>query len=135
MTGTYVPTSDGTFFDLSLDRIVSRTLNDIMCFDAPSIQVRADGTLTEQWVSNTPDALYGDTDEALALEAGAAGWDLLTGYSNQQGYNGPVLHTSEVIGGGLARDILATPGIYAVASVDDVEDDGYPIGWVVLRKR
>jgi hypothetical protein len=130
----YLPASDGTFYDPALMHLIPRTLNDIIGFTEPAVQVRPDGILQEvdDWV---PDAFYSGDDADLIEEARASGWDLLTGYSGQQDYNGPVLHTSEFIGGGLARDILATPGIYAVASVDDVEDDGYPIGWVVLRKR
>jgi hypothetical protein len=49
-------------------------------------------------------------------------WELLDGYSGQYGYSGPVMHPSEFIGGGMARDILATPGTYvAVAAYYSAE--------------
>lgn len=41
-------------------------------------------------------------------------WSLLTGFTGQHGYSGPGLHASEYIGGGLARHILDTPGLYTV---------------------
>ena len=43
-----------------------------------------------------------------------AGWELLTGFTGQYSYNGPGMHPSEYIGGGLASHILDTPGLYAV---------------------
>lgn len=42
------------------------------------------------------------------------GWELLTGFTGQYSYNGPAMHPSEYIGGGLARHILDTPGLYTV---------------------
>lgn len=42
------------------------------------------------------------------------------------------MHTSEYIGGGLARDILAQPGYY-VALVEYPSDGGEPDGWAVAR--
>ena len=42
------------------------------------------------------------------------GWELLTGFTGQYSYNGPGMHPSEYIGGGLARHISSTPGLYAV---------------------
>lgn len=41
-------------------------------------------------------------------------WSLLTGFTGQYGYHGPAMHPSEYIGGGLARHILDTPGLYTV---------------------
>lgn len=66
-------------------------------------------------------------------------WDALVGYTGQQGYRGPVMHQSEYIGGGLERDILATPGTYVVCAVEvepsEDEPDPFPAGWTVLRRR
>ena len=53
-------------------------------------------------------------------------WTLLTGFSGQYGYDGPMMHASEYIGGGLARHILETPGFYtAVVGIHVPLDDGY----------
>jgi hypothetical protein len=74
------------------------------------------------------------------------GWQLMKGYSGQYGYAGPVMHASEFIGGGMARDILATPGDYVALSVESfcdyaeehcIEDSGCncePAGWSVAFK-
>ncbi len=130
----YIPSSDGTFYDPTLDRIIPRTLDDILSFDSPPIRVSPDGILTTM-DSYAPDSFDMGTDDADVIgQARSAGWELVTGYSRQEGYSGPVMHSSEYIGGGMARSILATPGVYAVASVDDVSDDGYPVGWVLMRK-
>lgn len=65
-------------------------------------------------------------------------WEALTGYTGQHAYNGPVMHASEYLGGRLADDILATPGIYVVTSVEgypEDQEDGSeePAGWTILR--
>lgn len=74
------------------------------------------------------------------------GWALMTGYSGQDSYNGPVMHPSEYIGGGMERDILATPGVYVCLVVEcdcgyteefcteDVGCDCEAAGWVVAYK-
>lgn len=66
------------------------------------------------------------------------GWTLLDGYSGQYLYAGPLMHSSEFIGGGLARDILDTPGIYVALACyslvpEGCEDDG-PHMWAVARR-
>jgi hypothetical protein len=72
-----------------------------------------------------------------------------TGYTGQHGYNGPVMHVSEYLSGGLADDMLSTPGIFVIEVVDapcDYDDPDTlcdietgcgcdPAGWIVLRKR
>lgn len=78
-------------------------------------------------------------------------WEFFSrGYTGQHGYSGPEMHQSEFLGGSLARDILNTPGEYALCPViydcdedycgDLWEDDEKNCGdihlesWVVLRK-
>jgi hypothetical protein len=76
--------------------------------------------------------------------ANPAGWEFLNGYSGQEGYSGPVMHSSEFIGGGLERDILDEDGVYVAVVVECLTDDDYPdgapeghefepAGWAVLR--
>lgn len=58
--------------------------------------------------------LMADTDD----------WSLLNGFSGQYGYSGPMMHSSEFIGGGLARHILSNPGYYvALVNYDSDSDD------------
>lgn len=79
-------------------------------------------------------------------------WEAFSvGYTGQYGYNGPVMHASEILGGRLAEDILNTPGTYVVCAVEyicDVENPEChyspydratmgcgcdPAGWTVLK--
>lgn len=107
-----------------------RPLNEIMEFDHV-IEVLGDGTVTDTtgvWAPEMWDDKLDSTD-----------WQLMHGYSGQWGYSGPTMHPSEYIGGGLARDILAEPGVYvAILSYDDCECDcecdcDTVSGWAVAR--
>lgn len=98
-------------------------LNAVMEFDHV-IQVHADGTVTDATGIYAPDLHDGDV---------GTGWTLLNGYSGQYCYAGPIMHASEYIGGRMADDILAMPGVY-VALVDYPLDDTEPGGWAVARK-
>lgn len=76
---------------------------------------------------------------ALQALARSAGWDgLLEGYTGQYGYNGPVMHESEFIGGGIERYILANPGWYVAVVVNAPDDDGTysggVAGWAIAYK-
>lgn len=75
------------------------------------------------------------------------GWELLTGFTGQYSYNGPVMHPSEFIGGGLETYILETPGYYVALVVEGHCDyDGTtdcdpetgcncePAGWAIAYK-
>lgn len=98
-------------------------LNEVMQFDHV-IRVHADGSVTDE---------PGIREPELHDSEVSPGWTLLDGYSGQSGYSGPIMHASEFIGGGMARDILAEPGVY-VALVDYPSDnDGEPDGWAVAR--
>jgi hypothetical protein len=66
-------------------------------------------------------------------------WSALTGYTGQWSYNGAVMHTREYLGGRLAEDILAEPGVYVVTTCEvwgtDEDPEPEPAGWVVLKLR
>lgn len=107
----------------------ARALNDVMEFDHV-VRVHPDGTVTDEpnvWAPNLQD---GELDNDR--------WDFFThGYSGQHGYSGPIMHDSEYIGGGLGRDILATPGVYAAVasyySPEGGDGDSEIEGWAVVR--
>jgi len=112
-------------------------LNAMMEFDHV-IQVHADGSVTDAPKSvHAPESVYDDSLESVYL---GDDWSLLTGYTGQYGYNGPTMHPSEFIGGGLARDILAQPGYYValLSCADDTDDpeadDDNLAGWAVAFK-
>jgi hypothetical protein len=104
------------------------TLSHLMEFDHP-ITVHEDGTVTDG-----PAGAYAPdlTDDELSDD----GWELFThGYSGQDRYSGPIMHNSEFIGGGLARDILDTPGTYvAVVSRYHGDCEDYLEGWAIARR-
>ena len=70
-------------------------------------------------------------------------WVPLKGFSGQYGYNGPVMHPSEYIGGGLEDYLLENAGIYVVIAVNVTEEleshlgepylETESIGWMILE--
>lgn len=68
----------------------------------------------------------------------AQGWEVLTGWTGQYGYNGPIMHSSERIGGKLADHIRENPGLYVRLAVDicpEGEDsESEYVGWIVAHK-
>lgn len=111
------------------DQVTADNLNQAMEFDHV-IQVHADGAVTD-----APDTVHAPElydDELHHHTFGPLTWTLMNGYSGQHGYSGPMMHQSEFIGGGLARDILAAPGYY-VALVNRTSDDAEPTEWAVAR--
>ncbi len=118
--------------------VVTRdTLNTVMEFDHV-ITVHADGTVTE------PTDIYAPTLYESTLDSDA--WEMLNGYSGQDNYSGPIMHDSEYIGGGMADDILSTPGTYVavVSTYEPAEHETEPCdvecnhetyveGWAIAR--
>jgi hypothetical protein len=83
-------------------------------------------------------------EEGMTAMARWSGWNLMYGYSGQQGgRDSALMHPSEFIGGRMADDILDNPGLYVALAVtglyppQEAEERGSddPIGWVVARKR
>lgn len=108
-------------------------LDDLMEFDHV-VRVHADGTVTAAYDANdrrtwAPELQDYAGDPELLGQARSQGWSLMTGYTDQYGYNGPVMHSSEFIGGKMVRDILSTPGLYVALVLNDA--DGEPSGWAV----
>lgn len=108
-----------------------KSLNDIMGFDHVVI-INKDGS-----VSDGPNSIC--VPELWEDDLSSDEWELLSGFSGQDRYNGPIMHDSEYIGGGLEDYIIEKPGIYvAIVSnyfgEDDVDDAETEIsGWAVAR--
>ena len=118
------------------------SLNDRIEFDCP-FRVDADGNVTDAHEFYAP-TVY---DEEIDSDR----WEFFSaGYTGQYGYNGPVMHNSEILSGRLESDILETPGVYVIVACDwscddDCETcgdsdvyDGYAQcdnveGWAVLK--
>ena len=99
-------------------------LNDIMDFDHV-VRVDAEGNVTDAKGDWAPSLHDGQLD--------SEGWTLMNGYSGQDRYAGPIMHASEYVGGQMAEDILATPGLY-VTLVDYPTDGDEPDGWAVAHR-
>lgn len=111
-------------------------LNSRVDFDCP-FQVTATGEVVDNSDAFAPDALHDAWHDMLidgAPYRKNGTWEALVGYTGQHGYIGPVMHPSEFIGGRLEADILQTPGVYVVVSVE-TDDPDNPVGWAVLRHR
>lgn len=106
---------DGLQAAMEFDHVIrvtdSGTIEDAPDYYAPTLYVLEDGT--EEFDSG-------------------GRWELMSGYTGQYSYRGPVMHPSEYLGGQLAADILSEPGVY-VAIVAETEDDQAPAGWAVAR--
>jgi len=106
-------------------------LNAMMDFDHV-VRVDSEGNVTDA----EPDVYAPDVNEDTdGTHVDPDSWSLMTGYSGQYMYGGPVMHASEYVGGGMARDILATPGLYVCVVVYDMrasdDDDDNIAGWAV----
>ena len=102
--------------------------------------IRSNGDGTFEDVSEyAPEVYLFETESGTwELEKLYGGWQFLTGFSGQYGYDGPLMHASEYIGGGLAEHIAEVPGLY-VATVAyplplDEDGDHEPDSWVVLYR-
>lgn len=121
------------------------SLNDQMDFDHV-IRITDDGTVADAPGEYAPEVVVECADDdagSITAEAEAEmvrnverqGWELMTGYTSQYGYRGPIMHASEHVGGDLERDIRATPGLYVVVEpIGMYTSEEQAIGWVVARK-
>lgn len=111
------------------------TLSELMDFDR-IIRVRNGHVITPSSGPWAPSAYL--EDGALVFTDSYGEWEAVDGFSGQQGYAGPVMHSSEQIAGGIARHILENDGDY-VALVVTVMPDGDShdfddvAGWCVAR--
>lgn len=94
-------------------------------------RVNEDSTITFMEDMYAP-GVYEDESDVIIEDST---WEVLSGYTQQYGYHGPVMHPSEQLGGRLARDILDNPAYYAIVEVYDMGTSGEDvIGWVVVSR-
>jgi hypothetical protein len=108
------------------------SLHSTMDFDHV-IEVMADGGIVHRSDLHAPEV---SDDGGGQVFISPDSWSLLDGYSGQQGYSGPVMHSSEFIGGSMERDILAEPGVYVAVVVYDSTsqaEEGIS-GWAVAKQ-
>jgi hypothetical protein len=111
-------------------KVTRDNLNDFMRFERV-IWVHEDGSVTD-----APKGVYApDVYENFSGKTVAEGdWTLLSGYSGQYCYSGPVMHPSEYIGGRLADAILAQPGYYVALVITEDSDDRPAVGWAIAYR-
>ena len=138
---------------MTQENVTAETLSSIMDFDHV-IQVHEDGTVTHDNGGHSAPVLTMEVDadgqsihandEDLIGQAKASGWTFVDGFSSQYRYHGPVMHSSERIGGNMARAILETPGYYVSLVVecegpesdsDENENPLAPAGWAVAYRK
>lgn len=136
----------------NIRKVTAETLNDNVEFDCPFIVVAQRGG--ETLIVDAEDSLYAPSVNDYVDQSGSSvgnleiedsAWEAVTGYSGQDGYSGPEMHSSEFLGGRMARDVLEDIGAtYVVVAVtnmpsweaseldtDMVMDSSS--GWVLLK--
>lgn len=86
--------------------------------------------------------VYVSEDGKVDIESDAWETGVTTGMSGQYSYNGPVMHSSELIGPGIAEAMMFAaeeePQTFTVVVVygdgDGEDEDPAPAGWTILRK-
>lgn len=109
---------------------IPQQLDDIE-FDHP-FRIHADGSIEDVYPEFYPPNVYHDDESDVHIDGEC--WEAFsTGYTGQFGYRGPVMHASEYIGGRLEADMLASPGVYVITTVETHGEDDEPAGWIVLK--
>jgi hypothetical protein len=114
-------------------RNIKPSLNSIMDFDHV-VRVHEDRSVTYIDSVSAPELWEGSLNEEDSTN-----WKLLTGFSGQDRYTGPIMHSSELIGGNLEDYILSHPGIYAAivsnyyGDPDEDEDEVEVDGWAIAQ--
>lgn len=119
-------------------------LSEIMEFGAV-VRVGPGGSVWKVSAFHAPEVYQDFSDDGFSYQGepyveGDADWKPLTGYSGQHGYSGPMMHSSEYIGGGMAQAILDAPGVYVATvpspgNAPEVDEEGFDVevdSWVVL---
>lgn len=118
-------------------------------FDHPFI-ITPDGVQDAPANIYAPECYHSEGTPDVDLAGGESEWRTVSdGYTNQYSYNGPVLHASESVSAGMARD-FTDPDLYDAGTVfvmctvevmecddtcaDDCPGDHEPAGWVILAR-
>jgi hypothetical protein len=88
-----------------------------------------------------PSVYHQDGPDDVMIESDD--WEAVSyGWTGQHGYPGPVMHSSEFVGAGIAEDLSDAerfdPGTIFVMTVveviaDEGEEDQEPAGWIMLK--
>jgi hypothetical protein len=132
-------------------KVTAETLNSVMEF-AHVIQVHSDGSVTEPdgiWapevhvdLDEDGQMIGSDSRDGVDVLSMPTDWQFMHGYTGQHMSSSRsfIMHSSEFVGGRMARDILSQPGYYVAVVIDGllpegVEDDDTNVGWAVAYKQ
>lgn len=105
-------------------------------FDCP-YTINPDGTVEYDWEDPSP--YYVELVDGELEYEGADKWEAVEGFSNQQGYGGPVMHESEGYSEGMVKAMhdSGKPQTYVHTEVwsKGEDDDPESAGWVLFRKK
>lgn len=133
-----------------MDTVTSENLSAVMEFGSVirvnpdlSVDVRPEipGRTPEEMAVGTLDAdgSCTPTFDQEVLDELPDGWEPMRGYTGQYGAGSEsfIMHSSEFIGGRMARYILETPGLYVSIIVDGMLDEPDAetgsVGWMVAK--
>lgn len=97
------------------------------------------------WVAENGGGVGAEEIDNVAWNEPQEVWEAVNGYSGQQSYRGPTMHSGEFVGGRMAEDVLADAGgVYVVTTVEcvpnwdateeETNDAGNnPAGWMLLK--
>lgn len=113
----------------------TNALDEMMSLDGTVVEVLDDGTFrryegkvqTPKVILSTDDdgQILKEHDAAMVQHIESQGWYVEMGWTRQYSYSGPLMHTSEFVGGSLMEHILETPGLWCALPVD-IESEECP---------
>lgn len=103
------------------------------------ISVDSDGSVSTENVDTPNDEFFYSDSEGNLVDYDTD-WEPVEGLSNQYGYKGPIMDSSETVSAGVLDYIRENPGTYVASPVETIQeddDDDYPeqAGWVLMKKK
>ena len=114
---------------------IKQLADEIQALDFDTVFRLADGELIEVNDQYAP-SVYNDPADDVYLDDSR--WACFTGFTGQYGYNGAVMHSSELVGTGIAQHIADYAAecddcLFSLVVVNDLEDDDV-IGWAIAYR-
>jgi hypothetical protein len=116
--------------------VMLKTLADkIQALEFDTVFSIEDGAVVERHDLYAP-SVYNDPDNDIYLDDSR--WDCFTGLSGQYGYNGAVMHSSELFGVNLALYLLdyaqqCDDVVFSLVVVNDLDDED-AVGWAIAYR-
>lgn len=104
-------------------------INDILALDGRAIRVYADGQWEETQLYPPEQGSIGNVEDFVHYfsKPNDRDWVLVSGMSNQYGYDGPLMHPSEFLDESFWEYMREHPGCYATVSLLDEDEDSWAV--------